>query len=124
MQEAGDVEVGVEDLLRDEALHLGEVLHPGEALHLAVMDLPAMKVPQTGDAIVQQATTELHQNPTTKHRPSPMTELLPSPLASLTKVGPRWPSVKPTWSSRLGRFDFKASPALPWPPPPFLWVAL
>merc|ERR1740128_868127 len=44
MQEAGDVEAEVGDLLRDEALHL------------AVMDLPAMKVPQTGDAIVQQAT--------------------------------------------------------------------
>ena len=46
-------------------------------------------------------------------------------LSSLTKAGPRWPSVNPTWSSLLGRFDFKASPALPpWPHPFYMWVAL
>jgi len=110
-------------------LHLGEVLRPGEdphqgeALHLAVMGHLAMMVLQTGGVTVQQATTELHRDPTTAHHPDPKTELLPSPLASLTKAGPRWPSVKPTWSSHLGRFDLKASPALPWPPP-LLWVAL
>jgi len=104
-------------------LHLGEVLRPGEdphqgeALHLAVMGHLAMMVLQTGGVTVQQATTELHRDPTTAHHPDPKTELLPSPLASLTKAGPRWPSVKPTWSSHLGRFDLKASPALPWPPP-------
>jgi len=110
-------------------LHLGEVLRPGEdphqgeALHLAVMVHLAMMVLQTGGVTVQQAMTELHRDPTTAHHPDPKTELLPSPLASLTKAGPRWPSVKPTWSSHLGRFDLKASPALPWPPP-LLWVAL
>jgi hypothetical protein len=72
---------------------------------------------QTGGATVQQATTKLLQEPTTAQHLDLMTELLPSPLASLTKAGPRWPSVKPTWSSHLGRFDLKASPALPWPPP-------
>lgn len=110
-------------------LHLGEVLRPGEdphqgeALHLAVMGHLAMMVLQTGGVTVQQATTELHRDPTTAHHPDQKTELLLSPLASLTKAGPRWPSVKPTWSSHLGRFDLKASPALPWPPP-LLWVAL
>jgi hypothetical protein len=72
---------------------------------------------QTGGATVQQATTKLLQEPTTAQHLDLTTELLPSPLASLTKAGPRWPSVKPTWSSHLGRFDLKASPALPWPPP-------
>merc|ERR1719341_1539425 len=110
-------------------LHLGEVLRPGEdphqgeALHLAVMGHLAMMVLQTGGVTVQQAMTELHRDPTTAHHPDQKTELLPSPLASLTKAGPRWPSVKPTWSPHLGRFDLKASPALPWPPP-LLWVAL
>merc|ERR1719331_564849 len=87
------------------------------APHLAVMGLLAMMDLQTGGATVQQATTKLLQEPTTAQHLDLTTELLPSPLASLTKAGPRWPSVKPTWSSHLGRFDLKASPALPWPPP-------
>merc|ERR1719447_408423 len=107
-------------------LHLDVGLHPGEDLHLGVMGLPAMMVPQTGGATVPQGTTELHhQDPTTACRQDPMTGLLQSPLASLTKAGPRWPSVNPTWSSLLGRFDFKASPALPpWPHPFYMRVAL
>merc|ERR1712130_251697 len=99
-----------------------EDLHPdvapllGEALLLVVMVL------LTGGATVQQETTELLQNPMTAHLQDPTTELHPSPLDSLTRAGPRWPSVKPTWSSHLGRFDFsKALLALPWPPPA-LWV--
>jgi len=121
----GAVEEEVVDLHLDVGLHLGEDLHPGEDLHLAVMDLPATMDLQTGGATVQQGTIELHhQDPTIARRQDPMTELLPSPLASLTKAGPRWPSVKPTWSSLLGRFDFKALPALPWPHPLSMWVAL
>jgi len=121
----GAVEEEVVDLHLDVGLHLGEDLHPGEDLHLAVMDLPATMDLQTGDATVQQGTIELHhQDPTIARRQDPMTELLPSPLASLTKAGPRWPSVKPTWSSFLGRLDFKALPALPWPHPLSMGVAL
>jgi hypothetical protein len=93
-------------------------LHLEEAHHPAVMDLLVMKVLQTGGATVQLATRKHLQDPTTAHRLNLMTKLLPSPLASLMKAGPRWPSVKPTWSSHLGRFDLRASPAfLPWPPP-------
>jgi len=125
MEVPGGVAEEVVDLHLDVGLHPGEDLHPGEALHLGVMGLPAMMVPQTGDATVPQGTTELHQDPTTACRQDPMTGLLQSPLASLTKAGPRWPSVNPTWSSLLGRFDFKASPALPpWPHPFYMWVAL
>merc|ERR1719490_218246 len=105
------------DLHLGEALRPGEDPHQGEAPHHAVMGLLAMMDLQTGGATVQQATTKLLQEPTTAQHLDLMTELLPSPLASLTKAGPRWPSVKPTWSSHLGRFDLKASPALPWPPP-------
>merc|ERR1712181_79025 len=87
----GEVEE-VEDLLQEGA-------HPH-----AAMDLPAMRVHQTGGVIVQQAMTELLQDPMTVHlHPNPMTELLQNPLDSLTRAGPRWPSVKPTWTSRLGR---------------------
>jgi len=105
------------DLHLAEALRPGGDPHQGEAPHLAVMGLLAMMDLQTGGATVQQATTKLLQDPTTAQHLDLTTELLPSPLASLTKAGPRWPSVKPTWSSHLGRFDLKASPALPWPPP-------
>jgi len=105
------------DLHLGEALRPGEDPHQGEAPHHAVMGLLAMMDLQTGGATVQQATTKLLQEPTTAQHLDLTTELLPSPLASLTKAGPRWPSVKPTWSSHLGRFDLKASPALPWPPP-------
>jgi len=97
----------------------------GEALHLVVMDLLAMMVLPTGGGTVQQETTELLQNPMTAHLQDPTTELHPSPLASLMRAGPRWPSVKPTWSSHLGRFDFsKVLLALPWPPPALRVVAL
>merc|ERR1719305_139254 len=105
------------DLHLGEALRPGEDPHQGEVPHHAVMGLLAMMDLQTGGATVQQATTKLLQEPTTAQHLDLMTELLPSPLASLTKAGPRWPSVKPTWSSHLGRFDLKASLALPWPPP-------
>merc|ERR1719458_2369059 len=111
------------DLHLGEALRPGEDPHQGEAPHHAVMGLLAMMDLQTGGATVQQATTKLLQEPTTAQHLDLTTELLPSPLASLTKAGTRWPSVKPTWSSHLGRFDLKASPALPWPPP-LLGVAL
>merc|ERR1719305_1062535 len=103
--------------LLGEALRPGEDPHQGEVPHHAVMGLLAMMDLQTGGETVQQATTKLLQDPTTAQHLDLMTELLPSPLASLTKAGPRWPSVKPTWSSHLGRFDLKASLALPWPPP-------
>jgi len=69
----------------------------GEALHLVVMDLLAMMDLQTGDATVQQETTELLQNQMTARLQDPMTELHPSPLASLTRAGPRWPSVNLEW---------------------------
>lgn len=84
------------DLHLGEAPRPGEDPHQGEAPHLAVMGLLAMMALQTGGATVQQATTELLQDPKTAHHLDLTTELLLSPLDSLTKAGPRWPSVKPT----------------------------
>jgi len=123
-----EVEVG-EDLLQDGDLHLVVDLHQEEAHLHAGMDLPVMMALQTGGVTVQLAMTELLQDPTTAHRLDLTTELLPNPLDSLTRAGPRWPSVKPTWSSCLGRSNFKDWPALPWPPPLlhsglFLWEVL
>merc|ERR1719234_2627789 len=101
---------GGEEVEEVEVLHQEEDLHLDVGLHLegahphAAMDLPAMRAHQTGGVIVQLATTELLQDPTTVHHlPNPMTELLQNPLDSLTRAGPRWPSVKPAWTSRLGR---------------------
>merc|ERR1719189_1641029 len=123
-----EVEVG-EVLLQDVDLHLVVDLHQEEAHLPAAMDLPGMTAPQTGGVTVQQAMTELHQDPTTAHRLDLTTELLPNPLDSLTRAGPRWPSVKPTWSSCLGQSHFKDWLAHPWPPPLlpsglFLWEVL
>merc|ERR1719234_297464 len=117
----GEEEEEVEDLHQDVDLH-----QEGARPH-AAMDLPAMRGHQTGGVIVQQATTELLQDPTTVHlHPNLMTELLQNPLDSLTRAGPRWLSVKPTWTSRLGRSShfFKDWLALPWHPPPILWEVL
>merc|ERR1719285_812521 len=97
-----EVEVG-EDLLQDGDLHLVVDLHQEEVPLHAGMDLPAMMALQTGGVTVQQVMTELLQDPTTAHRLDLMTELLQNPLDSLMRAGPRWPSVKPTWSSCLGR---------------------
>merc|ERR1719352_999050 len=105
----GEEEEEVEDL------HLEGVLHQEGGHPHAAMDLPAMKAHQTGDVTVQQGTIELLQDPMTVHLlPNPMTELLQNPLDSLMRAGPRWPSVKPTWTSRLGRLDFQVSLAPPW----------
>merc|ERR1719362_2562455 len=119
----------VEDLHQDVDLHLDVGLHQEEAHLPAATDLRGMMAPQTGGVTVQQAMTELLQDPTTAHHLDLTTELLQNPLDSLTRAGPRWPSVKPTWSSCLGRSDFKDWPALPWPPPLlpsglFLWEVL
>jgi len=86
------------DAVVEEGDHLPDVAPLlGEALHLAVMDLLAMMALQIGGVTVQQETTELLQDLTTEHLQDPTTELHPSPLASLTKAGPRWPSVNLKW---------------------------
>merc|ERR550517_905398 len=121
----GEEVVEEEDPHHDGDLHQGEGHlqgedHPQGEAHLpGVMDLPVMMAHPTGDATAPPATTELLQDPTKtgKDRQDPKTELLPSPLDSLMKAGPRWPSVRPTWLSRLGWCDFKAALAPPsWHP--------
>merc|ERR1719239_2110081 len=91
----------VEEVEEVEDLHQDVDLHQEEAPLPAATDLPGMMAPQTGGVTVQQAMTELLQDPTTAHHPDLTTELLQNPLDSLTRAGPRWPSVKPTWSSCL-----------------------
>merc|ERR1719266_3201788 len=117
----GEEVVEEEDPPHDGDLHQGEGHlqgedHPQGEAHLpGVMDLPVMMAHPTGGGTAPQATTELLQDPTktAKDRQDPKTELLPSPLDSLMKAGPRWPSVRPTWLSRLGWCDFKAALAPP-----------
>jgi len=116
----GEEVVEEEDPHHDGDLHQGEDHPQGEAHLPGVMDLPVMMAHPTGGATAPPATTELLQDPTktAKDRQDPKTELLPSPLDSLMKAGPRWPSVRPTWLSRLlGWCDFKAALAPPsWHP--------
>merc|ERR1719220_180149 len=94
----GDRLQGEDPLLVGALRRAVGLLQEEDHLH-AGMDLPAMMALQTGGVTVQLAMTELLQDPTTAHRLDLTTELLPNPLDSLMRAGPRWPSVKPTWSS-------------------------
>merc|ERR550517_273532 len=63
----------------------------GEALLLDAMDLLVMMAPLTGAATAPLETTVLLL------QGNRMIGLHPSPLASLTRAGPRWPSVNLKW---------------------------
>merc|ERR1719430_471085 len=65
--------------------------HQGEALLQGVMDLLVMMAPLTGAATAPLETTVLLL------KGNRMIGLHPSPLASLTRAGPRWPSVNLKW---------------------------
>merc|ERR1719462_591800 len=65
--------------------------HQGEALLQGVMDLLVMMAPLTGAATALLETTVLLL------QGNRMIGLHPSPLASLTRAGPRWPSVNLKW---------------------------
>merc|ERR1719323_35085 len=78
-------------LPQGEAPHLAEVHLLGEALLQGVMDLLVMMAPLTGAATALLETTVLLL------QGNRMTGLHPSPLASLTRAGPRWPSVNLKW---------------------------
>merc|ERR1719225_2067965 len=67
--------------------------HQGEVLLQDAMDLLVMMAPLTGAATAPLETTVLLL------QGNRMTGLLPSPLASLTRAGPRWPSVNLEWST-------------------------
>merc|ERR1719357_1439443 len=74
-----------------EAEVAGMDRHRGEALLQGAMDLLVMMAPLTGAATALLETTVLLL------QGNRMTGLLPSPLASLTRAGPRWPSVNLEW---------------------------
>merc|ERR1740131_478657 len=84
-------------LPQGEAPHLavdrlqGGARHLGEALLQGVMDLLVMMAPLTGAATALLETTVLLL------QGNRMIGLHPSPLASLTRAGPRWPSVNLEW---------------------------
>merc|ERR1719447_142565 len=78
-------------LPQGEAPHLAEVHLQGEALLQGVMDRLVMMAPLTGAATALLETTVLLL------QGNRMIGLHPSPLASLTKAGPRWPSVNLKW---------------------------
>merc|ERR1719225_999019 len=65
--------------------------HQGEALLQGAMDLLVMMAPLTGAATALLETTVLLL------QGNRMIGLHPSPLASLTRAGPRWPSVNLKW---------------------------
>merc|ERR1719150_3018476 len=71
----------------------GGARHLGEALLQDVMDLLVMMAPLTGAATALLETTVLLL------QGNRMIGLHPSPLASLTRAGPRWPSVNLKWLS-------------------------
>merc|ERR1719474_1949743 len=81
----GEAEVAGMDRHQDEARHLGEVLLQD------AMDLLVMMAPLTGAATAPLETTVLLL------QGNRMIGLHPSPLASLTRAGPRWPSVNLKW---------------------------
>merc|ERR1719266_1888167 len=74
-----------------EAEVVGMDRHQGEALLQGVMDLLVMMAPLTGAATAPLETTVLLL------KGNRMIGLHPSPLASLTRAGPRWPSVNLKW---------------------------
>merc|ERR1719474_2475791 len=87
----GEAEVAGMDRHQDVDRHQGGARHRGEALLQGAMDLLVMMAPLTGAATALLETTVLLL------QGNRMTGLLPSPLASLTRAGPRWPSVNLEW---------------------------
>lgn len=87
----GEAEVAGMDRHQDVDRHQGEARHLGEALLQGVMDLLVMMAPLTGAATALLETTVLLL------LGNRMIGLHPSPLASLTRAGPRWPSVNLKW---------------------------
>merc|ERR1719285_399737 len=87
----GEVEVAGMDRHQDVDRHQGGVRHLGEVLLQDVMGLLVMMAPLTGAATaLLETTVPLLQG-------NRMIGLHPSPLASLTRAGPRWPSVNLEW---------------------------
>lgn len=87
----GEAEVAGMDRHQDVDRHQGGARHLGEALLQGVMDLLVMMAPLTGAATALLETTVLLL------QGNRMIGLHPSPLASLTRAGPRWPSVNLKW---------------------------
>merc|ERR1719476_620285 len=87
----GEAEVAGMDRHQDVDRHQGGARHLGEALLQGVMDLLVMMAPLTG------AATALLETNVLLLQGNRMIGLHPSPLASLTRAGPRWPSVNLKW---------------------------
>merc|ERR1719220_899634 len=87
----GEAEVAGMDRHQDVDHHQGGARHQGEALLQGAMDLLVMMAPLTGAGTAPLETTVLLL------QGNRMIGLHPSPLASLTRAGPRWPSVNLKW---------------------------
>merc|ERR1719229_2161592 len=87
----GEAEVAGMDRHQDVDRHQGGARHRGEALLQGAMDLLVMMAPLTGAGTAPLETTVLLL------QGNRMIGLHPSPLASLTRAGPRWPSVNIKW---------------------------